>query len=393
MKRKIIPYNAADEKLKQLANASCLISGNCSAVRDRVTARFIDNSYKNGRASVLIIDFSENDMDRVFHSSNYDLTVFDIDGQDFTGYDPFYGGDLDQAVRYIKQKAASLGYPHEQTVQICKYISLLQKINDQLGISYDSISELNSHYYTPEQVGEALEELVRMQKIRPSDMKMFLTMLQRSAKGNLLIENILTECDFTLGTDRSNAFSIKKLPPHSLCHLHVNSVYDDKTMMMLEAVRKDIADIRYPMNVIIYTGKKSAAEKLTDLVECVTTHMRYNLLYITDDIFSDTQQHERFRKLYEINAFGAHSGASSVIISDLFGKKRVLEEHYGKTLDRRLTANTVFDTLTGRNYTEGTQYVPTELPYFRSEYVASMPDNKAIIVNMKGNSYSTLTLF
>lgn len=64
MKRKIIPYNAADEKLKQLANASCLISGNCSAVRDRVTARFIDNSYKNGCTSVLIIDFSENDVAR-----------------------------------------------------------------------------------------------------------------------------------------------------------------------------------------------------------------------------------------------------------------------------------------------------------------------------------------
>lgn len=392
MKRRIVPYNAANEKLTQLANASCLISGNCSTVRNQVATRFISSSYEAGNTSVIVIDFTDHDMDAVFHGSNYEVASFDIDA-DVCGYDPFYGGNLEQAVRYIKQKAASLGYPHDQTVQVIKYISLLKTINAQLGLRFESLREMNCHYDSVDQIGAALEELVRKQKIRPSEMKSYLTMLQRSANGNLLIDNILLECDFTLGTAPENGFSIKKLPPHTLCHLHVNSVYADKTATMLETLRKDIADIRYPVNVIIYTGKTPGADTLFDLAACVTTHTRYNLLYITDDIFSDTKQHERFRKLYELNVFGAHSGESSVAISGLFGTRRVLEEHYGKTVDRRLTANTVFDTLTGRNYTEGTQYVPAELPYFRPEFVASMPDYKAIVVNTKGNAYSTITLY
>lgn len=390
---RIIPYNAVNEKLTQLANASCLISGNCSSVRDQVATRFIASSFETEDTSVLVIDYSDHDMDIVLHSSLYDLTVFNIDDRANGGYDPFYGENMKQAVHYIKQKAASLEYPHEQTIQIVKYISLLQTINAQLGLRFESLREMNHHYDSVERIGAALEELVRRQKIRPSDMKSYLTMLQRSAKGNLLIDNILSECDFTFETASDNCFSIKQLSPHMLCHLHVNSVYADKTAMMLEALRNDIADIDYPVNIIIYTGKTPAADSLFDLVECVTTHTRYNLLYITDDIFSDTEQHERFRKLYEINVFGAHGGESSVAISGLFGTRRVLEEHYGKTVDRRLTANTVFDTLTGRNYTEGTQYVPVELPYYRPEFVASMPNNKAIIVDTKGNKYSTITLY
>ena len=392
MRRRIVPYNAADEKLTQLANASCLISGNCSTIRNQVVTRFIASSHGAGNTSVIVIDFTDHDMDAVFHGSNYKVTSFDID-TDIFGYDPFYGGDMGQAVRYIKQKATTLGYPHEQTVQIIKYISLLQTINDQLGLRFESLREMNHHYDSVERIGEALEELVRKQKIRASDMKSYLSMLQRSAKGNLLIDNILSECDFTLGTASECGFSIKQLPPHTLCHLYVNSVYADKTTVMLETLRKDIADIHYPVNVIIFTGKTPCADNLFDLASCVTTHTRYNLLYITDDIFSDTKQYEQFRKLYELNVFGAHSGESSVVISGLFGTRRVLEEHYGKTIDRRLTANTVFDTLTGRNYTEGTQYVPAEIPYFRPEYVASMPDYKAIIVNTKGNAYSTITLY
>lgn len=392
MGRRIVPYNAANEKLTQLANASCLISGNCSTIRNQVVTRFIAGSYEAGSTSVIVIDFTDHDMDAVFQGSPYEVATYDID-TDVCGYDSFYGGDLEQAVRYIKQKATTLGYPHEQTVQIIKYISLLQTINDQLGLRFESLREMNHYYDSVERIGEALEELVRKQKIRPSDMKSYLSMLQRSAKGNLLIDNILSECDFTLGTANESGFSIKQLPPHTLCHLYVNSVYADKTAVMLEALRKDIADIHYPVNVIIFTGKTPCADNLFDLASCITTHTRYNLLYITDDIFSDTKQYEQFRKLYELNVFGAHSGESSVAISGLFGTRRVLEEHYGKTIDRRLTANTVFDTLTGRNYTEGTQYVPAEIPYFRPEYVASMPDYKAIIVKTKGNAYSTIALY
>lgn len=392
MRRRIVPYNAANEKLTQLANASCLISGNCSAISNQVVTRFIASSYGARNTSVIVMDFTDHDMDAVFHGSNYEVTSFDID-TDVCGYDPFYDGDVGQAVRYIKQKATTFGYPHDQTVQIIKYISLLQTINEQLGLRYESLREMNHYYDSVERIGEALEELVRKQKIRPSDMKSYLLMLQRSAKGNLLIDNILSECDFTLGTAPESGFSIKQLPSHTLCHLYVNSVYADKTAVMLETLRKDIADIHYPVNVIICTGKVPCADNLFDLASCVTTHTRYNLLYITDDIFSDTKQYEQFRKLYEINVFGAHNGESSVAISGLFGTRRVLEEHYGKTIDRRLTANTVFDTLTGRNYAEGTQYVPAEIPYFRPEYVASMPDNKAIVVNTKGNAYSTITLY
>lgn len=391
MRRRIVPYNAANEKLTKLANASCLISGNCSAVRDQITSRFIINSYVAEKTSVLVIDFTERDMDTVFHGSNYEVTSFDID-TDVCGYDLFYGGNMGQAVRYIKQKATTLGYPHEQTVQIIKYISLLQTINDQLGIRFESLREMNHHYDSVERIGETLEELVRKQKIKPSDMKLYLSMLKRSAKGNLLIDNILSECDFTLGTATESGFSIKQLPPHTLCHLYVNSVYADKTAVMLEALRKDIADIHYPVNVIIFTGKTPFADNLFDLASYVTTHTRYNLLFITDDIFSDTHEYERFRKLYELNVFGAHNGDSSAVVSGLFKTRRVLEEHYSKTIDHRLTANTTFDTLTGRNYTDGTQYVPAEIPYFRPEYVASMPDYKAIIVNTKGNAYSTITL-
>lgn len=393
MGRKIVRYNAVNDKLKQLANASCLISGNCNSVRNQVTARFINSSFETVNSSVLVIDFSDHDMDAVFHSSLYDLTVFDINDENNGGYDLFYSGNLEHAVRYIKQKAADLGYPHEQIIQVVKYISLLHRINAQLGLRFENLREMNRHYNSVDQIGTALEELVRKKKIPASDVNLYLTMLQRSAKGNILIDNILSECDFTLGTSPENSFSIKQLSPHTLCHLHVNSVYADKTSIMLEALRKDIADICYPVNLIVYTGKIPAADTLFDLVECVATHTGYNLLYITDDIFSDTEQHEQFRKLYEINVFGAHGGESSVAISGLFGTRRVLEEHYGKTVDRRLTANTVFDTLTGHNYTEGTQYVPTELPYYRPEFVASMPDNKAIVVNTKKNAYSTITLY
>ena len=63
MRRRIVPYNAANEKLTQLANASCLISGNCSTIRSQVVTRFIANSYGAGNTSVIVIDFTDHDMD------------------------------------------------------------------------------------------------------------------------------------------------------------------------------------------------------------------------------------------------------------------------------------------------------------------------------------------
>lgn len=180
MRRRIVPYNAANEKITQLANASCLISGNCNTIRNQVVTRFIASSYGTENTSVIVIDFTDHDMDAVFHGSNYEVVSFDID-TDVCGYDSFYERDVGQAVRYIKQKATTLGYPHDQTVQIIKYISLLQTINEQLGLRYESLREMNHYYDSVERIGEALEELVRKQKIRPSDMKSYLLMLQRSA--------------------------------------------------------------------------------------------------------------------------------------------------------------------------------------------------------------------
>lgn len=68
----------------------------------------IANSYGAGNTAVIIIDFTDHDMDAVFQGALYEVTAFDID-TDVCGYDPFYGGDVGQAVRYIKQKATTLG--------------------------------------------------------------------------------------------------------------------------------------------------------------------------------------------------------------------------------------------------------------------------------------------
>lgn len=350
--RKIIPYNATQENAKRLVNASCLISGNCHVVKSYVAKEYINNSYASSNTIVLIIDFCRDDfMSAVSHTSKYPLTVFDIDNM---SYDYFFGdGDLRSSIRAIKLKAANLGYSHEQTIQVCKYFELLQSINDKLGLRFNSIQELNNHYYSIDMVSAALQSMLHAQQILPGDMDKIMTLLQRSAKGNLIIDNILAETRFTLG-GIADAFSIKKLAPHSLCHLYVNSVYSEVTNTLIEALSKDISDYRRPLNIIINAGKSDVADRLYELVECVTTHRNYNLLFLTDDIFTDAaDNHNRFRGLFEINAFGSHSGTSNQIISNLFGTRRVIEEHYDKTYDRRLTANNVFDTLTGRNFTEG----------------------------------------
>lgn len=389
--RKIIPYNVAQENAKRLVNASCLISGNCPVVKSYVAKEYINNSYASGNTTVLIIDFCHNDfMSAVSHTSKYPLTVFDVDN---TSYDYFFGdGDLRSSIRAIKLKAESLGYSHEQTIQVCKYLELLQSINDKLGLRFNSIQELNNHYYSIDMVSAALQGMLHDRQIRPGDMDRIMTLLQRSAKGNLIIDNILAETRFTLG-ETTDTFSIKKLAPHSLCHLYVNSVYSEVTSTLVEALSKDISDYRRPLNIIINAGKSAVADRLYELVECVTTHRNYNLLFLTDDIFTDTaNNHDRFRGLFEINAFGSHSGTSNQIVSNIFGTRRVIEEHYDKTYDRRLTANNVFDTLTGRNFTEGVHYVPVELPCIRPDSIESLPERSVITLFTKSGRYELMRL-
>lgn len=389
--RKIVPYNTTQENTKRLINASCLISGNCPVVKSNVAREYINNSYTSNETTVLIIDFCHDDfMSAISHASMYPVNFFDVDSM---SYDYFFGdGDLRSSIRAIKLKAASLGYSHEQTIQVCKYFELLQSINDKLGLYFNSIQEMNNHYYSIDMVSAALQEMLKARLIRPADMDKIITLVQRSAKGNLIIDNILAETSFTLG-GTTDTFSIKKLPPHSLCHLYVNSVYSEVTSTLIEALSNDISNYRRPLNIIINAGKSTVADKLYELVECVTTHYNYNLLFLTDDIFTDAvNNHDRFRGLFEINAFGAHSGTSNQIVSNLFGTRRVIEEHYDKTYDRRLTANNVFDMLTGRNYTEGVHYVPVELPCIRPDSIESLPENSVITLFTKSGRYELMCL-
>ncbi len=377
--RRITPYNPYQENINMLANTSCLISGNCPIVRSKVATQFIDNSFSSDR-TMIIVDFCHDEyMDRAFHSSPYQLTMFDIDSS--TGYDFFYNdGNINSLIRAVKHKAESLGYKHEETVQILKYMELLK----ELGFSMSDIRSLTSQYYDINQVNAELEKLVSSRVIHQSEIPRVISMLQRSAKGNILLESILTEQDFNLNAVNGKAFSIKQLPQRSLAHLRVNSKYNNATQAMIEALTKDIADCVKPISLIINAGKVSAADMLFNLVEMLTTH-NYNLLFISDDIFADTMNHEKFRKHFDMNCFGAHSGESNNIISSSFGTRRIMEEHYSRNTDHRLTQNNVMDILFRSNYSEGVNYVPTELPVFRADYISSMAENEVITVFTKTN--------
>jgi hypothetical protein len=364
--------------------SSCLVTGNCSPVRQRLAEELIKASQSH--RAVVILDFGgefDSLHDTLTKYSNYRYHV------DYDTYAPFTG-DEKQVILYIQEKAMALGYTHSETIQAINYWQLVNEINRLRGVHANSLQELVSYYYDISQIQLAVHKLVEEHVLNVKDLNYIEHQILANTKGATVIDNILTDTSFRLSHGSNfgeDGYTLKTIDSTSVVYMYVNSIRSTaNTEALLQSVTEDITTLTTPVSLIINMGKVPRTPVVDKLVRLATTHS-IPTLYITDDLFLDSDSPNSFRNLFEVNVIGAHNGTSAQRIQEIFPTRKVLEKHYSRTYDRRLLTTSTIDLLLGRNYQDTISHVPTETPAIRAEYVARMPPSTYLLLYTKSNTY------
>lgn len=364
-------------------HSSCLITGNCLPVKQKLTSELINGSYSHRAVVVLDFEGSLGGLyDTFIHYSTYRFHV------DHNTYKPFTG-DEKKVLLYINELATALGYPHSEIVQAVNYWQLVTEINRLRGVHANSLEDLVSYYYSIAQVQSAIDELVKQRIISLEQLDYIHHQIEANAKGAKIIDNVMADITFRL-TQSSNleeaGYSLNSIDSQSIVYMYVNSMRNSVTEALIQSVTEDTIALSTPVSLVVNMGRVTRTPAIETLVKLTTTH-GIPTLYITDDLFLDSEDTNSFRNLFDFNVLGAHNGTSAKYIQDIFPTRRVMEEHYSRTYDRRLLTNHTLDLIFGLNHQDTISRVPIETPTVRAEYITRMPPNNYLIMNNKSNTY------
>ena len=127
-----------------------LLSGNMNVVKKKL----IDTALQKRNTPVLLINL---DNTSPYVNTIDNCYIFSLHSN--SGYDIFYSMSINAACTYLQNIAYERGYSDEQTVQLIRYLKFIERLNSHLGIRLSTIRDINSYYYKPDVIGNALSEM------------------------------------------------------------------------------------------------------------------------------------------------------------------------------------------------------------------------------------------
>lgn len=368
--RKVSPYYRSNSAY------SMLISGNCSLVKSKV----ISNVIMKKDMPVVVINLDANSS-YFSHSIHYDFSI----GRN-TGYDLFSSMTIREACAFCRDVAHEENYPNDQVVQIIKYLDFIQKLNEYLNLDLRTINDINNHYYSPEVINKAINEMFCLGKINKGDYDRLITRLVRGIKGQLIIDDILSMTNFELNSNGNTDFSIGNLKSGQTAFIDLAPRHNSYTETRARNnVLYSIEGYCAPISVILNVGR-SDFSTVEAFVRNMTVKSTCQFITIIDDLFAQISDYDRVRRSFSLNLLGQHTGASCQKMSECFHEIYKTEKHYARAVDRRLMSERFIDVLCNTNHTDTTTLIPVKRSIIEQQDIASLSERAFIMIDNTGSA-------
>ncbi|MBR1432659.1 hypothetical protein [Ruminococcus sp.] len=372
MSRKpLVNLNEINSTYSSNPTYNMLLSGNMVPVKRRV----IDAALSKRNVPVLVIN-----LDRTspyISSCNYNYSI--NDGS--TGYDMFSAMNIRDACIYLQNAAFEKSYCDEQTVQIIKYLRLIGKLNQYLGLTLPTIRDINAYYYKPDVIGKAITEMYEMGTITADELEHLNVSLVRGIKGQLIIDNILTSTDFNLNFDDGSRFSISNMGSGETAYIDLSMRHNTYTEKKTRSdILYSIEECTTPMMIVLNLGKADYG-LVEDFITTATSKPNCRFIAIVDDVFAQVQNYDTIRRKFSLNLFGQHTGDSCRKMESCFHEIYKQEKHYARSVDSRLLADRFIDILFHTNHTDTTTTIPVKRSIIEQHDIANLSERAFIMLN------------
>lgn len=353
-----------------------LLSGNMMSVKRRVLTATL--SKKNVPVVVINLDNTSSYM----NISHYDYSISDSD----TGYDIFSMMSIREVCAYLQNTAYEKGYDDEQTIQIIKYLSFIDKLNCYLNLKLPTIRDINNHYYKPDVIGNTLTEMYEFGKITPDEYEKLNISLIRGIKGQLIIENLIASADFNLNFNCSSSFSISNIKCGETAFIDLsvthNSYIEKKSR---NDILYSIEEYYAPITIVLNIGKADYG-LVENFIANIVGHPDRQFIVIMDDVFAQVQNYDAIRRKFSLNLLGQHTGDSCRKMEECFHKIYKQEKQYTRSVDSRLLTDRFIDVIFHTNHTDTTTLVPIRRNVIEQEDIANLSERAFIMMDNTGTT-------
>lgn len=351
-----------------------LLSGNMTYVKSKVLSAALQK--KNVPVVVINLDNTSPYM----NVGSYNYSIND----NATGYDLFSAMSIREVCAYLQNTACDKGYDDEQTVQIIKYLTFIDKLNKYLNLSLPTVRDINKHYYKPDIISDTLSEMYEAGEITPDEYDRLNVSLIRGIKGQLIIDNILTSVDFNLNFDCSSGFSVNTMRCGETAFIDLSVRHNSYTE------KKSRSDIFYsieectaPMTIVLNLGKADYG-LVDNFIANTVGHRERQFIVIMDDVFAQVQNYDAVRRKFSLNLLGQHTGDSCEKMEGCFHEIYKQEKHYTRTVDSRLLADRFIDVIFHTNHTDATAIVPVKRSVIEQNDIANLSERAFIMMDNTG---------
>lgn len=353
-----------------------LLSGNMIPVKSRVITAALQKN------NVPIVVINLDNTSPYLHINHYDYSINDCS----TGYDIFSTMTIREACAYIQNTAYEKGYGDEQTVQIIKYLSFINKLNGYLNLELHTIRDINNYYYEPDVIGNALTKMYEDGEVTPDEYRRLNVSLIRGIKGQLIIDNILASTDFNLNFDCGSGFSVDNMRYGETAFIDLSERHRSYTEnKSRNDILYSIEECSTPMTIVLNLGKADYGLVGNFITNTVGQPNR-QFIVIMDDVFSQVDDYDVIRRKFSLNLLGQHTGESCKKMEGCFHELYKEEKHYSRSVDSRLLADRFIDILFHTNHTDTTMTVPVKRSVIEQEVIANLTERAFIMMDNTGTT-------
>lgn len=354
---------------------SMLVSGNCSPVKSEVISNVLMR--KDMPAVVINMDMTSPYFPRGVH---YDFSI----GRN-KRYDMFSSMTVREACDFCLDAAYERNYPNDQVVQVIKYLDFIERLNKHLNLDLRTINDINNHFYSPDIVNRAINEMFCQGKIDKGGYDRYIAEVVRGIKGQLIIDDILAMTKFELNSGGEADFSVRNLRCGQTAFIDLSAKHNSYSETR---ARKDvlysIEGYPSPITVILNAGRGdySAVE---NFIRNMTGRTDCRFIAVMEDIFAQIPDYDRVRRLFSLNLLGQHTGESCRRMSGCFHEIYKTEKHFARSVDRRLLSERFIDVLCNTNHTDTTTLVPVRRSIIEQQDIVSLSERAFILMDNTGS--------
>jgi len=356
---------------------SMLLSGNMTHVKGKVLSAVL----RKKNVPVLVINYDNTSPYITPAGTRYDFSLYGDNG-----YDIFSSMSIREACTYLQNAACEKNYSDEQTVQIIRYLSFIEKLNSFLELNLPTIRDINSYYYKPDVIIDALTKMFQDGEINPEEYERLNVSLIRSIKGQLIIDNLLASTDYNLNYNSDSKFSINSLKCGQTAVIDLSAKHNNHTDTKIRNdVLYSIEECSNNMTVVLNVGRADYG-MVADFVRNMTTKTSCQFILIIDDIFAQSKDYDTVRRYFSLNMLGQHTGESCRKMSECFHEVYKPEKHYARSVDSRLFADRFIDILFHTNHTNTTTTVLVKRSVIEQYDIANLSECAFVLLDNTGTT-------